>query len=579
MTSAFFQRSELTAALWSFRREFLMVGLFSAVANLLMLTPTIYMLQVYDRVLVSYNELTLAAISLICLFLLGVMGVCEWTRSRVLVRSGVRLDDQLGTKVFNASFRACLAGAGASPARAFSDLLQLRQFITGQGIFAFFDAPWAPLYIAVIFLLHPLLGLVAIAFAILQAGLAWFGHRRTVAPAEAAAKAASDLHVYLQGKLRNSEVLEAMGMLENLRHRWRQRHRLFLARNASAQAISNRVMTWSKFIRYSQQSLALGAGALLVIDGQLTVGGMIAGSVLMSRALAPIDLMVGSWRGLIGARAAFERLEQLLREFPDRAELQSPAPPSGELTLRNVTAQASGRAAPILHNIDFSIASGTVVAILGPSGAGKSTLARVMVGIWPGVTGEVLLDGTPIDSWSRLALGPHLGYLPQDVELFDGTIAENIARFSAIDPAKVIAAARCAGLHDVILRFPNGYDTVIGEAGGILSGGLRQRIALARAVYGDPALVVLDEPNANLDDVGEAALARTVRQLKAKGKSVFLITHRPGLIGAADWLLLLNDGRLVASGPRADVAAALGRRPPTAAGAQASASALARQPA
>jgi len=579
MTSAFFRRSDLTASLWLFRREFLMAGLFSAVANLLMLTPTVYMLQVYDRVLVSYNELTLAAISLICLFLLGVMGVCEWTRSRVLTRAGVRLDEQLGTKVFNASFRARLGSAGASPARAFSDLLQLRQFVTGQGVFAFFDAPWAPLYIAVIFLLHPLLGVLAIVFALLQAGLAWFGHRRTVAPAEAAAQAASDLNLYLQGKLRNSEVLEAMGMVENLRHRWRERHRQFLARNAVAQAASNRVMAWSKFIRYSQQSLALGAGALLVIDGQLTVGGMLAGSVLMSRALAPIDLMVGSWRGFVGARAAFERLEQLLREFPDRADLRSPATPSGELTLRNVTAQAPGRSAPILQNIDFSIPPGTVVAILGPSGAGKSTLARVMVGIWPGVAGEVLLDGTPIASWDRAALGPHLGYLPQDVELFDGTIAENIARFSAIDAPKVIDAARCTGLHDIILRFPNGYDTAVGEAGGMLSGGLRQRIGLARAVYGNPALVVLDEPNANLDDAGEAALARTVRLLKAKGTSVFLITHRPGLIGAADWLLLLSDGQLVASGPRADVAATLGRRHPPAPAAQASPSALARQPA
>jgi ATP-binding cassette subfamily C exporter for protease/lipase len=558
-TPAFFQRSDLTAALWAFRREFLLVGLFSAVANLLMLTPTIYMLQVYDRVLVSQSELTLVAVSLICLFLFGIMAIAEWTRSRVLVRAGVRLDELLGTRIFNASFEAYLGSSGASPARAFGDLIQVRQFITGQGIFAFFDAPWAPIYILVCFFLHPLLGVLAIFFALIQISLAWFGHRHTVAPAEAASKAASDVNLYLQGKLRNSEVLESMGMVENLRHRWRARHQEYLARNAAAVSVTNRVTAWSKFIRYSQQSLSLGAGALLVIDDQLSAGGMIAANVLMTRALAPIDQMVGSWRGFITARAAFERLEKLLQEFPERDPALSRVAPTGELALRAVMASAAGRETPILKNISFKVAPGTVVAVLGPSGSGKSTLARVMVGIWPQVSGEVLLDGLPIEGWNRLELGPHLGYLPQDVELFEGSIAENIARFSEVDSEKVIEAARCAGLHEMILRFPKGYDTPIGEAGGMLSGGQRQRIGLARAVYGNPALVVLDEPNANLDDAGEAALMNTVAQLKAKGKTVLLITHRPGAIAAADWLLILNNGELVANGPRDAVIAALQR--------------------
>ena len=561
---AFFRRSDLMATLWGFRREFLLVGLFSAIANLLMLTPTIYMLQLYDRVLISYSELTLVAVSLITLFLLGIMAIAEWTRSRVLVRAGVRLDEQLGTRVFNASFEASLNSSGASPARSFGDLIQVRQFITGQGIFAFFDAPWAPIYIAVTFLLHPLLGVISIVFACVQVALAWFGHRHTVAPAEAASKAGSDVNIYLQGKLRNAEVVEAMGMVENLRHRWGERHQHFLARNGAAQSINNRVTAWSKFIRYSQQSLSLGAGALLVIDGQLSAGGMIAANVLMSRALAPIDMMVSSWRGFITASAAFKRLEQLLQEFPERDPALSRVPPTGALTLRNVVADAAGRETPILRNINFSVPAGTVVAVLGPSGSGKSTLARVMVGIWPDVAGEVLLDGLPIAGWNRVELGPHLGYLPQDVELFEGSIAENIARFSEVDSEKVIAAARCAGLHEMILRFPKGYDTPIGEAGGMLSGGQRQRIGLARAVYGDPALVVLDEPNANLDDAGEAALMSTVAQLKAKGKTVFLITHRPGAVGAADWLLILNNGELVANGPRDAVIAALQQRPPPA---------------
>jgi len=556
----FSQRSDLSATLWAFRREFLLVGLFSAVSNLLMLTPTLYMLQVYDRVLVSYSEMTLLAVSLICLFLFAIMAISDWTRSRLLVRGGVRLDQQLGSRVFNASFEASLGSSGASPARAFGDLLLLRQFITGQGIFAFFDAPWSPIYIAVMFFLHPLLGMMAIVFACVQVALAWFGHRHTVLPSENASKAASDVNFYLQGKLRNSEVLESMGMVENLRHRWRHRHQHYLAQNGAAQAINNKVTAWSKFIRYTQQSLALGAGALLVIDGQLSVGAMIATNVLMSRALAPIDMLVSSWRGFISARAAFERLDRLLQEFPERDAALSRVAPTGELTLRGVVASAPGREQPILKNIEFSIPAGTVVAVLGPSGSGKSTLARVMVGIWPGVTGEVLLDGMPIDGWNRVELGPHIGYLPQDVELFDGTIAENIARFSDVDSPKVIDAARCAGLHEMILRFPMGYDTPIGEGGGMLSGGQRQRIALARAVYGEPALVVLDEPNANLDDAGEAALMNTVKQLKAKGKTVFLITHRPQAIGAADWLLLLTNGELVGNGPRDAVIAALQKR-------------------
>jgi ATP-binding cassette subfamily C exporter for protease/lipase len=555
-TPAFFRRSDLTATLWAFRREFLLVGLFSAVANLLMLTPTVYMLQIYDRVLISYSELTLVAVSLICLFMIGIMAVSEWTRSGLLVRAGVRLDEQLSTRVFNASFEAYLGSSATNPARAFSDLLQVRQFITGQGIFAFFDAPWAPIYIAVTFFLHPLLGVIAIVFACVQVGLAWFGHRHTVAPAEAASAAGTEVNIYLQGKLRNAEVLESMGMVHNLRRHWRERHHRFLARNADAQAINNKVAAWSKFIRYSQQSLSLGAGALLVIDGQLSAGGMIAANVLMSRSLAPIDMMVGGWRGFVSARGAFERLERLLQDFPERDAALSRVPPTGELTLRGVVASAPGRESPILKNISFTIPAGTVVAVLGPSGSGKSTLARAMVGIWPEVAGEVLLDGRPIESWNRLELGPHLGYLPQDVELFDGTIAENIARFTEVDSMKVIEAARCAGLHEMILRFPQGYDTPIGEGGGLLSGGQRQRIALARAVYGDPALVVLDEPNANLDDAGEAALMSTVIQLKAKGKTVFLITHRPGAIKAADHLLLLNDGQLVANGPRDAVMAA-----------------------
>ncbi len=553
----FFQRSELTRALWAFRREFFVVGIFSMVVNVLMLSPTLYMLQIFDRVMISYNVLTLVAMSLVTLFLFGVMAFAEWMRSRVLVRSGVRLDAVLGTRVFNASFEANLAPSGVSPTRAFGDLIQIRQFLTGNGILAFFDTPWTPVYMAVLFILHPMLGVMALFFAAVQGLLAWFGHRYTVAPAEEASKAGSDASAFLQGKLRNVEVLEPMGMVHNLRPRWARRHQHAQLLQGRAQALTHRITAWSKFIRYTQQSLALGAGALLVIDGQLSPGGMIAANVLMTRALAPIDMLVGTWRGFIGARGAFERLEELLAAHPERDQALSRVAPRGELALREVVAVAPGRAEPILKGVSVAVTPGTVTVVLGPSGSGKSTLARCMVGIWPGVSGEVLLDGLPIEGWDRNELGPYLGYLPQDIELFEGSIAENIARFGEVSSNQVIAAARSAGLHEMILRFPNGYDTPIGEAGQLLSGGQRQRIGLARAVYGDPVLAVLDEPNANLDDLGEAALVQAVKGLKAKGSTVFLITHRAGVLAVADRVLVLRNGLVQADGPRDEVLAQL----------------------
>ena len=319
----------------------------------------------------------------------------------------------------------------------------------------------------------------------------------------------------------------------------------------------HRITAWSKFLRYSQQSLSLGMGALLVIDGQLSPGGMIAANVLMTRALAPIDMIVGSWRQFIGMRAAFARLEQLLVDYPLRDPAFKRVAPTGEITLKQVFASAPGREQPILQNINLHVPAGTVTAVLGPSGSGKSTLARVLVGIWPDVKGDVLIDGLPVVGWNRIELGPHMGYLPQDIELLEGSIADNIARFGEVDPAQVIQAAQSAGLHEMILRFPKGYDTPIGEAGNLLSGGQRQRIGLARAIYGDPTLIVLDEPNANLDDAGEAALFKTVQELKTKGKTVFLITHRPGAVAVADRILILRDGQVQADGPRDAVVAAL----------------------
>lgn len=549
-STGFFQRSELTRTLWAFRREFAMVGLFSMLTNLLLLVPTVYMLQIFDRVMVSQNELTLLFMSLIALFLFVVMAFCEWTRSKVLVRTGVQLDHRLGPRVFQASFAAHLGQLGTGATRAFGDLLQLRQFLTGHGIFALFDAPWTPIYLAVLFFLHPWLGAIALCFALAQVGLVTLGHRRSVAPTEAANQAHADARAYLQTKLRNVEVLEPMGMLLHLRPQWTRRNRRALASQGAAQALTHRITAWSKFVRYSQQSLGLAAGALLVLNGQLSPGEMIAANVLMTRTLTPIDQLVGTWRDFITARAAFARLEDLLRTYPQRAPAPARIAPTGVIALREVQAHAQGRDQPILRGVTLAFEPGTVNVILGPSGAGKSTLARCIIGVWPARSGEILLDGWPLEQWSRAELGPCLGYLPQDIELFEGSIAENIARFGSVDSERVIAATRSADLHEMILHLPKGYDTPIGEAGGLLSGGQRQRIGLARALYGDPVLVVLDEPNANLDDAGEAALVRAVSELRARRSTVVLVTHRPGILALADRVIVLRDGCVERDGPR-----------------------------
>ena len=556
-TPEIFNRNELSRILWKFRYEFVVAGVFSMVANLLMLTPTIYMLQVYDRVMLSQNMGTLMAVSLITLFFFGVLTFAEWSRSKLLVSSGVRMDELLSKRLFHASYDAYLNPAVKNPSRAFNDLTEVRQFLTGNGIFAFFDAPWAPIYIAVLFMLHPWLGVMAIGFAAVQASLAWWGSNASKPAQAVASKSQQDAGSYLQSKFRNAEVIESMGMLSHLYRRWAEQNTRAMGHALNAQEVSGRVVAWSKFIRYTQQSLALGGGALLVIQGELSPGAMIAANVLMTRALAPIDLMVGTWPGFLSAKEAFVRLRDLLEAHPLRVKNELSIVPKGDVVLKEVVASAPGRKEPILKGISALMPAGTVTVVLGASGSGKSTLARVLLGIWPHEKGDVLLDGEPILKWDRMGLGPHIGYLPQDIELFDGTIAENIARAGQVVSEKVIAAAEASGLHQMILRFPKGYDTPMGEAGSLLSGGQRQRIGLARALYGEPALVVLDEPNANLDDEGEAALVRAVQVMKAKGKTVVLISHRPGIVGVADRLLILHQGTVQASGPRDGVLAAL----------------------
>jgi ATP-binding cassette subfamily C exporter for protease/lipase len=555
----------LRAAMRSLYAAFAAAVSFSLVSNLLMLVPTLYMLQIYDRVMISQNTLTLIVVTLVTLFLACVAGFSDWMRTKLLVRIGVRLDSKVGVLAFDAGFADAAARGGRGAERALDDLGEVRRAATGSTALALLDAPWVPIYLLVVTALHPFLGAVAVAFAVLQVCIAWFGHRMVEAPARIASQAQEHESAFLEHKLRNAESVDAMGMLGGLSRRWAQRHADSVRLNKAASTRAERIAGLSRFVRLAQQSLALGAGALLVIDGELSPGAMIAANVLMSRTLAPIDQLAAGWRGIASAREAWSRLNALIGTMPlntpshRAAPVAAEQPVTGPLELREVIAAAPGRAAPILDRVSLTLNPGEVTVILGPSAAGKSTLARAMLGIWPGMKGAVLLGDRPIGEFDRDVLGRQIGYLPQDVSLFDATVAENIARLATPNSEAVVAAAKAAGLHDFILRLPGGYDARLGAGGLSLSGGQKQRIALARALYGDPALLVLDEPNASLDEAGETALRAAVQAARERGATIALITHRPGAVALADHIAVLAGGRIELSGPRDQVLAAMHR--------------------
>ncbi len=551
------QRSELAEVLLSFRRAFITVGSFSFFINLLMLTPAIYMLQIYDRALGSRNVTTLLMLTLITLGLFGLMSVLEWIRSMVLVRVGARLDLDINARVFDATFERNLRHAGQNPAQALNDLASMRQTLTGAGLIALTDAPWMPIYVLVIFMLHVQLGIFALIGVLLLVILAVVNERVSAGPLGEAQKLAMAASAQANNNLRNAEVIEAMGMLPAIRGRWFKLHQKFLMQQALASDRAGVLNAITRFVRISMQSLALGYGALLAIEGEITPGMMIAGSIIMGRALAPVEVLIANWKQLVSARAAYGRLAELLQVYPARVAGMPLPRPDGVVLVENAATAAPGSRVLILKNVSFSLQAGEVVAVIGPSASGKSTLARLLVGVWPPLAGSVRLDGAEVFKWNKDELGRHLGYLPQDIELFDGTVAENIARFGEIDSERVLAAAQAAGVHDLVLLLPMGYDTPLGDGGSALSGGQKQRIGLARALYGDPALIVLDEPNSNLDDQGEAALAETLRRLKARKRTVVIITHRLSTLAVADSILVMHEGTVKLHGPRDQVLAAL----------------------
>jgi ATP-binding cassette subfamily C protein EexD len=544
---------ELRAALASFAGSFAYVGLFSLFINLLMLVPSLYMLQVYDRVMASRSESTLLMLTLIVVLLFITMGLLEFVRSRMLIRIGTQLDEKLNDRLFNAMFKASLRHPSQTHAQALDDLNQIRQFLTGPALFAFFDAPWVPIYIGVLFLFHPLYGSFAVVAAVLLFGLALANEFATKQPLAAANAGAIASRSLVASESRNAEVVHAMGMLGRLRERWMQKHRGYLALQALA---SDRASVWSnmsKSTRMMLQSLMLGLGGYLAIQFEVTSGMIVAGSIVLGRALAPLDQLIGGWKQFGAARSGYARLQKLLEEVPPEEENMPLPAPQGHLLVDNLVLIPPTGGPPVLRGISFQLNKGEALGLVGPSGAGKSSLARAILGVWPLAAGKSRLDGADIARWNRDDLGPSVGYLPQDIELFAGTIADNIARFGALDAERIVAAAKRAGVHEMILQRPNGYDTQIGPGGATLSGGQRQRIGLARAVYGDPKLVVLDEPNSNLDDAGEAALMSALDALRQLGATVLLISHRPNILMKMDKILVLRDGVVALLGTRNEV--------------------------
>ena len=538
---------------------------FSLLGGLLMLVPTVYMLEVYDRVVNSRSHLTLVMLTVMVVLAYVVMEVLEWARSETLHEAGERLDKMLAHRVFDSIYASNLRRLGGATVQPMNDLRTIRDFLPSPVVGAVMESPISLVFMALLFLMSPWLGWFAVLGAVLQVGVGILNERSTTPHMMAANRSAIGAQMYADGTLRNAEVIESMGMLRHIHARWLEKQREFLGLQARASDHAGAFQAISKFLQTTMGSLLLGMGAWLLLDNKLAGGAgmMIMASVLGGRMLAPLVQVVTQWRAVVNARDAWNRVDTLLQQVPPRAPSMPLPPPRGHLTVEQLVASAPSRSqgnqASILKGVAFALEPGQVLAVVGPSAAGKSTLARLLVGLWPASSGKVRLDGADVYTWDKQELGPHMGYLPQGVELLEGTLAENIARFGDVSMAQVEAAARLVGLHEYILALPQGYDSPVGRDGAMLSGGQRQRVALARALYGDPVLVVLDEPNSSLDDAGDEALANAIRALKARGTTFVLMTHRTSVLAVSDKLLILSDGTQQAFGPRDEVLAALNK--------------------
>lgn len=555
--------SELTAALHACRNAFIGVGVFSGVSNILMLTGAVFMMEIYDRVLPSRSVPTLVALCIIATTLFIALGVLDSIRSRIMVRIGASLDDALSARVYETLIRLPLRAGGRSDAlQPLRDLDNLRSFLSGMGPIALFDLPWIPVFLAICFLFHFWIGFTALIGALILIGLTVLTEMWSRRPTQEAAHHGHARNGLAEISVRNAEAITAMGMAGRIAARWKEANRRYMANQRQASDLAGGLGSAAKVLRMMLQSAVLAVGAWLVIHGQATAGVIIAGSIISARALAPVDLAIANWKGFIAARLSWRRLSKLLAAFPAQDEVMPLQPPARTLSVEAISATPPGQQKIVVQDVTFTLQAGGALGVIGPSASGKSSLARVLVGVWPVVRGRVRLDGAALDQWNGEALGRHIGYLPQDVELLSGTVAQNIARFERdADPEAIIAAAKAAGCHDLIVNLPGGYEAEVGEQGAALSAGQAQRIALARALYRDPFLVVLDEPNSNLDTEGDEALARAVLGIRARGGIVIVVAHRPSAISGVDQILMLREGRMQALGPKDDILAKVLQRP------------------
>ncbi len=563
--------SELRQAVLSLRPYFVRATWFSVLSCLLILAPSGYMLEVFERVINSRSHLTLAMLTVLVLGAYVLMEILEWARAEILHGAGLQLDQQMRNRVFGAIFEANLKRMPGGSVQPLNDFRTLRDFLGSPPLLALMEAPVSLVILALMFAISPVLGWAAVVGSLVQVFVGWLNERSTQPPLVAANRSAIAAQQYADGSLRNAQVIESMGMLRDIHRRWMEKQREFLGLQAMASDQAGGYQAVTKFLQVTMGSLLLGLGAWLLLKNQLNGGAgmMVVGSILGGRVLAPLVQIVTQWRSVVNVRDAWQRLESLLAAVPPRPDSMSLPAPRGLLQVESLVAGAPSGGPAIIKNVAFSLAPGEVLAVVGPSASGKTTLARLLLGLWPAAAGKVRLDGADIFSWDKSELGPHIGYLPQGVELLEGTLAENIARFGDIESAKVRTAAQAVGLHDYIMSLPQGYASPVGREGAMLSGGQRQRVALARAIYGDPVLVVLDEPNSSLDEAGDAALASAILELKARGTTFVVMTHRSSVLAVADKMLVLRDGIMQAFGPRDEVLAALKKANQQAAAAQA----------
>ena len=551
--------SELSQALEPLRPEIYRAIGFSLIISFLALSPTVYMLEVYDRVVNSRSDVTLLMLTLMVMLAYAVMELLEKVRGALMRASGVRLDAALSKRVYDAMFMGFLKRQVGGNMQVLNDLKLVREFLANPALMAVMEAPVALVALALIFAISPILGWSAVAGALVQVAITWMNERASRKPLMEANRAAMNAQQFADASLRNAHVMESMGMLDAVHGQWQKRQKEFLGLQAQASEGAGFWSAMSKLLQLVMTSLLLGLGAWLLLTNSLNGGAsmMIVGSVLGGRVLAPLSQLVAQWNAVVNVRSAWERLEGLLAQVPPKPEAMSLPAPKGYLSVEGLMAGAPGQQVPIVRGVQFGLAKGEVLAVVGPSASGKTTLARLLVGLWPAMSGKVRLDGADVFTWDKSELGPYLGYLPQGVELLEGSVAENIARFGEVDMAQVEAAARLVGLHELIMSMPQGYNSPIGRDGAMLSGGQRQRVGLARALYGKPVFVVLDEPNSSLDEAGDLALANAIAALKQLGTTFVVMTHRTSVLGVADKMLIMRDGAQQAFGPRDEVLAAL----------------------